>query len=349
MFQVDSDLTIYLTRGDMIAFAVKAKADGEPYVFQPGDVVRFNVCEKKNVENVIFIKDFPVTEECEEVEIMLTCEETKFGAKISKPVDYWYWVVLNPLQPTAQSIIGYDEDGAKILKLFPEGDDVDETDPIEPEDIPIVDNELDLTSPRPVQNQAVARAITRISYLAETTQKALAVEKARLDNILEDNFATLAQSLEYMSYISEETKAKIDADIASDGVFATIVVNLHEANQFYGGSGMDVFIIPDECRPIDVGTVHTESGVEFRVGYDSVNSRYVLYIGAKNDVLTAPEEAITVRFSYALGDHELKDIRLGADGVTYPTAGEAVRAQFAALNAAIAQLLEAINGEGVSE
>lgn len=336
MFQVDSDLTIYLTRGDMIAFAVKAKADGEPYVFQPGDVVRFNVCEKKNVENVIFIKDFPATEECEEVEIMLTCEETKFGAKISKPVDYWYWVVLNPLQPTAQSIIGYDEDGAKILKLFPEGDDVEETDPIEPEDIPIVDNELDLTSTRPVQNQAVARAITRISYLAETTQKALAVEKAKLDNMIEHKYSTVAQPLEYMGYISEETKAKIDGAINSDGVHATITVRLHEANQFYGGSGMDVFIIPAECRPIDVGTVHTASGLEYIIRYDNESGRYLLYIGATNDVMTAPEEAGVATFSYALADFELIDARVGFDGVRYGTVGEAIRAQFA-------QIMDAIN------
>lgn len=341
MFQINDDKSIYVTRGDIVFLSVTADNEGEAYTFQPGDIVRFKVYGKKDAESVALQKDFPVTEETDTVEIFLDENDTKIGEVISKPRDYWYEVELNPFD-NPQTIIGYDEDGPRIFKLYPEGDNVEESAPIQPEDIPIVDRELDLTSTRPVENQAVAREIVRLSYVAETTANGLAVEKARLDNILANDSTTLSQPLEYMGYISEETKAKIDAAIVSDGVFATITVNLHEANQFYGGSGMDVFIIPDECRPIDVGTVHTESGVEFRVGYDSANSRYVLYIGATNDVMVAPEEAVTVRFSYALGDHELKDIRLGANGVTYPTAGEAVRAQLNEINAAITQILETL-------
>jgi hypothetical protein len=54
--------------------------------------------------------------------------------------------------------VGYDEDGAKVLKLFPEGRDLEPT-PVTPEDIPVVDKELSLTSDRPVQNQAITRAL----------------------------------------------------------------------------------------------------------------------------------------------------------------------------------------------
>lgn len=37
-------------------------------------------------------------------------------------MDYWYEVELNP-ETEAQTIIGYDEDGPKIFRLYPEGDD----------------------------------------------------------------------------------------------------------------------------------------------------------------------------------------------------------------------------------
>ena len=59
-----------------------------------------------------------------QVEIFLHGAETKFGEVINKPVDYWYEVELNP-ETKPQTIIGYDEDGAKVFKLFPEGRDVE--------------------------------------------------------------------------------------------------------------------------------------------------------------------------------------------------------------------------------
>ena len=120
MFQINDDLSIYVTRGDTIAFNVTANNDGESYKFQPGDVVRIKVFGKKDAENVVLQKDFPVTSITEKVRVYLTEEETRFGEVISKPVDYWYEVELNPeIQP--QTIIGYDEDGAKVFRLYPEG------------------------------------------------------------------------------------------------------------------------------------------------------------------------------------------------------------------------------------
>lgn len=157
MFEINEDKTINITRGDIGAFTVDAlNEEGEKYIFQKGDVVRIKVTEKKACENVMFQKDFVVEEETEQVELLLTEEETKIGEVISKPTDYWYEIEINPLT-NPQTIIGYDEDGAKIFKLFPEGKDVEPEEPT-PEDIPVVDTELDLTSERPVQNQAIARA-----------------------------------------------------------------------------------------------------------------------------------------------------------------------------------------------
>lgn len=123
MFKVNNDMSIYVTRGDILAFKVTADYYGENYVFKAGDIVRMKVFEKKGCDCVMLQKDFIVESETEEVTIQLTGSDTKFGELIHKPKDYWYEVELNPLT-NPQTIIGYDEDGAKVFRLFPEGADM---------------------------------------------------------------------------------------------------------------------------------------------------------------------------------------------------------------------------------
>ncbi len=328
MFTLNDDLSIYATRGDIVFFSVCANEDGEPYSFKAGDVVRIKVFGKKDAENVVLQKDFPVTEDTTEVEIFLEKEDTKIGDVISKHKDYWYEIVLND-DTNPQTIIGYDDDGAKIFRLFPEGDDIPPFEP-KPEDVRVMDDELDMTSTHPVQNQAVARAVTSLRADLDKTMDESALTKDRFDNLISIDDPTIEQNLEYLDYISEETKMKIGAEIKSDGVFATIKVNLREANLFYGGTAMGVFIIPKECRPINSGVIHTEDGLDYIINYDTTDTHYYLSLRAHDDVAVAPSSAGTVTFAYALGDYELKDIRVGADGVTYATAGEAIRSVYVA-------------------
>lgn len=121
MFKVNDDKSIYVTRGDAMAFSFGALLDtGEKYVFRPGDTVRFSVFNKKACHLVELRKDFVITNESEVADIILTGNDTKIGDHISKPVDYWYEVEMNP-DTVPQTIIGYDEDGPKVFRLFPEG------------------------------------------------------------------------------------------------------------------------------------------------------------------------------------------------------------------------------------
>ena len=172
MFTLNDDNSIYATRGDIVFFDVTADDDGTPYHFKAGDVLRIKIFGKKDAVSVVLQKDFPVIETCEKVEIFLTEEDTKIGEVISKPRDYWYEVELNPGE-NPQTIIGYDEDGPKVFKLFPEGADIDSYEP-DPEDFPVVDDELDMTSPRPVANKTVAKAIAMMQELCEDTLDAVA-------------------------------------------------------------------------------------------------------------------------------------------------------------------------------
>lgn len=174
MFVINDDMSIYVTRGDIVFFTVRAYEDGKPYSFQVGDIVRMKVYGKKNAENVVLQADFAVSEITQEVAIRLDESHTKIGGVISKPVDYWYEVELNPYD-NPQTIVGYDEDGPKLFRLLPEGKDVDWNEPdISEEDIPVVDEELDMTSLRPVQNQAIARKLANIEDLCERTFAAVA-------------------------------------------------------------------------------------------------------------------------------------------------------------------------------
>lgn len=124
MFKVNEDLSIYLTRGDAIAFSIGADANGYPYKFNDGDEIEIKVFEKNDVDKVVLQKTFPAVAGEEVVHINLTGDETKFGEYISKPKDYWYEIVLNP-KTNPQTIVCYDEDGAKVLRLFPEGGEME--------------------------------------------------------------------------------------------------------------------------------------------------------------------------------------------------------------------------------
>jgi hypothetical protein len=162
MFVINDDLSIEVNRGDIVFFSVMAVDGDFTYEFQPGDIVRMAIYGRKEAETCVMQKDFPVAMATEEVFIHLEEEDTKIGDIISKPKDYWYEIVLNP-DTAPQTIIGYDEDGAKVFKLYPESAEInDDFNPTE-EDIPFVDNELDMTSKRPIENQAVARAIAELS------------------------------------------------------------------------------------------------------------------------------------------------------------------------------------------
>lgn len=103
-----------------MVFSVGANLGEMAYTFKVGDVVRFKVFAKKDCANVVLQKDITVTEETNAVEIALDGDETDFGGVISKPTDYWYEVELNP-ETYPQTMIGYDENGAKVFRLFPEG------------------------------------------------------------------------------------------------------------------------------------------------------------------------------------------------------------------------------------
>lgn len=122
MFKIDPESKqISITRGDIASLDISVKnTDGTDYVFNVGDVVRFNVCKKKDFTSIVISKEIKVDTETTSVNITLNKQDTKIGEVINKPTEYWYEVELNP-KTTPQTIIGYDEDGAKIFMLYPEG------------------------------------------------------------------------------------------------------------------------------------------------------------------------------------------------------------------------------------
>ncbi len=132
----DDKETIYITRGDTpqdkfnkIAFEfpiynVKTK-DEELYEFQLNDKISFVVFEKKGyTKKEIFRKDYKIkdigyTEPTTFPEIVLTEEETKMFPLSNKKQTFWYDLVLND----TTTMLGYDEDGAKKIIVYPEADE----------------------------------------------------------------------------------------------------------------------------------------------------------------------------------------------------------------------------------
>ncbi len=113
MIKIDSSKTIHISRGDAAVLAVTAN-NGE-YEFQPDDVIKFRIYEKKTYNEPLVEVETKVTQNTKVVNINLTKENTAIGEDINKPVTYWYEISLNE----TTTIIGYDEDGAKELIIYP--------------------------------------------------------------------------------------------------------------------------------------------------------------------------------------------------------------------------------------
>lgn len=124
MFKINDDLSISLTRGDTVSFDVSAKQGEVDYTFDEGDKVVFRVTKAKDASDVVLEVTAPATKGETKVTVNLDDEETKLGTGvISKPVEFWYELALEndaEGKVVRQTLIGYDDDGAKILRLLPE-------------------------------------------------------------------------------------------------------------------------------------------------------------------------------------------------------------------------------------
>lgn len=119
MFKIKEN-TIHITRGDkgVIELAI------DNYTFSVGDTIEFRVYEKRALDKLpVLSKVVTVEKEAATIDIELSSEDTKIGEPRNAPREYWYEIELND----HQTIIGYDEDGAKVLMLYPEGVEADDT------------------------------------------------------------------------------------------------------------------------------------------------------------------------------------------------------------------------------
>ena len=110
------DMTIEINRGDRKTIVLKNKSG----TFKVGDKLKFSIVEKKNYNNVLFQKTYTVTRESKYMPITLSREDMKIGDIISKKLVCWYEIEYNG----SQTIVGYDDDGAKELILYPEAPDI---------------------------------------------------------------------------------------------------------------------------------------------------------------------------------------------------------------------------------
>ena len=103
--------TISVNRGDenqSFSFSIPT-SDLESYTFQIGDIVKFGVYEANKLdENAVLLKEYTIDEAKTKVTLNFGKNDFVIGDLINKPVTYWYEIQLN-----GNTIIGYDEDGAK--------------------------------------------------------------------------------------------------------------------------------------------------------------------------------------------------------------------------------------------
>ena len=123
MLKINNDTkTISVNRGDQgqsFDFSIPID-DGSFYTFQVGDVIMFGVYNRNKLnEDAVLLKEYTIDEAKTKATLNFDKDDFVIGDLINKPVTYWYEIQLNN-----NTIIGYDEDGAKEFILYPEGSDI---------------------------------------------------------------------------------------------------------------------------------------------------------------------------------------------------------------------------------
>lgn len=109
---IDSKYTITHNRGAKGTIRVTATKGA----FKPNDVIKFSIVKKDNYDDVVFQKEFTITEECTEYFLLFTNEEMRIGPMINSKVDYYYEIELN----NDTTLLGSDPKGHKKFTLYPE-------------------------------------------------------------------------------------------------------------------------------------------------------------------------------------------------------------------------------------
>ena len=312
MFQINDDNSIYVTRGDILFFSVEADDNGTPFKFQAGDVVRIKVYGKKDAETVVLQKDFPITANTGSVEIYLTEEDTKIGEVISKPMDYWYEIELNP-DTNPQTIIGYNEDGAALFRLYPEGADIPEYE-VKPEDIPVVDAELDMTSNRPVENRAIARAFENLREGYEAVFSAVEEKfvTPEMFGAIGDGVADDADAIQSAIDSGSPVTLQHKTYYIGKPIYmkhTNIAFNAENANIVYGGTDYAVILTDVHYKTIRFGDIDAPNGGCIKLLSEN-GSKCVSYIDLYFSRLTANAEYACIQGVAESENSYINEIRI---------------------------------------
>ena len=124
MLRIENENEIHINRGDTGNFDfIIPLNNNKRYMFNVGDKLTFDVYEKKGFDKCSLLHKEIVLDKAQDVVTFeLTAEDTTIGDLINKTVDYWYEVqYFSQDGKICDTVLGYDEDGEKLLVLYPEG------------------------------------------------------------------------------------------------------------------------------------------------------------------------------------------------------------------------------------
>ncbi len=117
MITINTDKTIGITRGDVASFTLKVKqSDNTYYQFKTSDRLYFTVKKSYADSNYIIRKIITFSSPTDTATISLNAYDTNFGSLLASARKYVYDISINE----TETVVGYDNDGAKYFIIYPE-------------------------------------------------------------------------------------------------------------------------------------------------------------------------------------------------------------------------------------